>query len=125
MRPSRSRTRIIAAMLAALVAFAAVPAVATASVAGKSGSASNSSGSEGGGGGAHSLEKAAETARNTGRKIATDLIALGFAIASMVLAFRRDFKEAAGVFAIGLVALLLSTETGVEVLKKTVTTLFG
>lgn len=106
-----SPSRIIAVTLAVSVAFAATPVVATAAA------------SEGSG--AHSFEEAAKTAQEQGRKIATDLIGLGFAIASIVLAFRRDFKEAAGVFAIGLVALFLSMGTGVEVLKKTVEILFG
>ncbi|HXC45612.1 MAG TPA: hypothetical protein VNU24_03335 [Solirubrobacteraceae bacterium] len=72
-----------------------------------------------------SLESAASKASDTGRKIAMSLIALGFAIASIVLAFRRDFKEAAGVFAVGLVAILLATPAGVNVLQDTVNKLFG
>lgn len=72
-----------------------------------------------------SLESAAKKAGETGRKVAMSLIALGFAIASIVLAFRRDFKEAAGVFGVGLVAILLATPAGVNVLHDTVNTLFG
>jgi hypothetical protein len=72
-----------------------------------------------------SLESAASKASETGRKVAMSLIGLGFAIASIVLAFRRDFKEAAGIFAVGLVAILLATPAGVKVLQDTVTTLFG
>jgi hypothetical protein len=72
-----------------------------------------------------SLESAASKASETGRKVAMSLIGLGFAIASIMLAFRRDFKEAAGVFAVGLVAILLATPEGVKVLQDTVTTLFG
>jgi hypothetical protein len=75
--------------------------------------------------GAGSLESAAAKAGETGRKIAMSLIALGFAIASIVLAFKRDFKEAAGIFAVGLVAILLATPAGVNVLHSTVNTLFG
>jgi hypothetical protein len=75
--------------------------------------------------GAGSLEAAATKAGETGRKVAMSLIALGFAIASIVLAFRRDFKEAAGIFAVGLVAILLATPAGVNVLHDTVNTLFG
>lgn len=107
---SLRRDRIVTFTLVALVALAASPA-ATPAVAEESGD--------------HSLMKAAETAQNDGRTIATDLIGLGCAIAAIMLAFRRDFKEAAGVFAIGVVAILLSTGTGVDVLKSTVTTLFG
>jgi hypothetical protein len=76
-------------------------------------------------GGEGSLESAAAKAGETGRKVAMSLIALGFAIASIVLAFRRDFKEAAGIFAIGLVAILLATPAGVNVLHDTVNSLFG
>ncbi|HWX86901.1 MAG TPA: hypothetical protein VNX67_01860 [Solirubrobacteraceae bacterium] len=76
-------------------------------------------------GGAVSLESAAAKAGETGRKVAMSLIALGFAIASIVLAFRRDFKEAAGIFAIGLIAILLATPAGVNVLHDTVNSLFG
>jgi hypothetical protein len=72
-----------------------------------------------------SLESAAKKAGDTGRKIAMSLIALGLAIASIVLVFRRDFKEAAGVFAVGLVAILLATPAGVNVLHDTVNALFG
>jgi hypothetical protein len=75
--------------------------------------------------GAGSLESAATKAGEIGRKIAMSLIGLGFAIASIVLAFKRDFKEAAGIFAVGLVAILLATPTGVNVLRDTVNTLFG
>jgi hypothetical protein len=75
--------------------------------------------------GAGSLESAATKAGETGRKVAMSLIALGFAIASIVLAFRRDFKEAAGIFAVGLVAILLATPAGVNVLHDTVNSLFG
>lgn len=75
--------------------------------------------------GGASLESAATKAGETGRKVAMSMIALGFAIASIVLAFRRDFKEAAGVFAIGIVAILLATPAGVNVLHDTVNTLFG
>lgn len=72
-----------------------------------------------------SLESAASKASETGRKIAMSLIGLGFAVASIVLAFRRDFKEAAGIFAVGLIAILLATPAGVNVLHDTVNTLFG
>jgi hypothetical protein len=75
--------------------------------------------------GSGSLESAASKAGESGRKIAMSLIALGFSIASIVLAFRRDFKEAAGIFAIGLVAILLATPAGENVLHKTVNSLFG
>jgi len=53
------------------------------------------------------------------------LIGLAFAVAAIVLAFKRDFKEAAGVFAVGIVCVLLATPAGVSVLKDTVSSLFG
>lgn len=53
------------------------------------------------------------------------LIGLAFAVAGTVLAFRRDFKEAAAVFAVGIVAVLLATPTGVRLLRDTVASLFG
>lgn len=77
------------------------------------------------GGPANSLEAAATKAGETGRKVAMSLIGLAFAIAGIVLAFRRDFKEAAGVFAVGIVAILLATPTGVSLLHDTVNSLFG
>jgi hypothetical protein len=72
-----------------------------------------------------SLEGAAQNARGTAQTVAMSLIGLGLAIASIVLAFRRDFKEAAGVFAVGIVAVLLAQPTGLELLQHTVTSLFG
>ena len=39
---------------------------------------------------------------------------LAFAVAATVLAFRRDFKEAAGVFAVGIVSVLLGDAGGGE-----------
>jgi hypothetical protein len=72
-----------------------------------------------------SLESAAAKAGNTGRTVAMSLIGLAFAVAATVLAFRRDFKEAAGVFAVGIVAVLLATPAGVSLLRDTVAALFG
>jgi hypothetical protein len=72
-----------------------------------------------------SLESAASRAGNTARTVAMSLIGLALAIASIVLAFRRDFKEAAGVFAVGIVAVLLATPAGLSLLRDTVTSLFG
>ncbi|HEX4564165.1 MAG TPA: hypothetical protein VH115_06880 [Solirubrobacteraceae bacterium] len=75
--------------------------------------------------GGSSLEAAAKRAGATGRTVAMSLIGLAFAIAATVLAFRRDFKEAAGVFAVGIVSILLATPAGLNVLRDTVTSLFG
>ena len=72
-----------------------------------------------------SLESAAAKAGNTGRAVAMSLIGLAFAVAGTVLAFRRDFKEAAGVFAVGIISVLLATPAGVNLLRDTVTSLFG
>ena len=72
-----------------------------------------------------SLESAAAKAGDTARTVAMSLIGLALAIASIVLAFRRDFKEAAGVFAVGIVAVLLATPAGLSLLKDTVTSVFG
>jgi hypothetical protein len=75
--------------------------------------------------GASSLESAAARAGNTGRAVAMSLIGLAFAVAATVLAFRRDFKEAAGVFAVGILSVLLATPAGVSLLRATVASLFG
>ena len=75
--------------------------------------------------GGSSLESAAARAGDTGRAVAMSLIGLAFAVAATVLAFRRDFKEAAAVFAVGIVSVLLATPTGVSVLRDTVSSLFG
>ncbi len=72
-----------------------------------------------------SLEAAASRAGATGRTVAMSLIGLAFAIAATVLAFRRDFKEAVGVFAVGIVSVLLATPAGVNLLRDTVSSLFG
>jgi len=97
---------------------AACAAVSTTS----SGPAPAAAASEGEG---SSLESAAAKAGSTGRAVAMSLIGLAFAVAATVLAFRRDFKEAAGVFAVGIVSVLLATPAGVGLLRDTVTSLFG
>jgi len=75
--------------------------------------------------GASSLESAAAKAGNTGRAVAMSLIGLAFAVAGTVLAFRRDFRDAAGVFAVGIVSVLLVTPAGLSLLRNTVASLFG
>jgi hypothetical protein len=72
-----------------------------------------------------SLESAAGKAAQIGRKVAMSLIGLGFALAAIVLVFRRDFKEALGMFAVGLTAVLLASPAGVNVMRDTVSSLFG
>ena len=119
--PSNPRPALLAALLL-VVLLVAQPG--TAAAATSSGAASGAHVASGEGGGA-SLESAAAKAGDTGRAVAMSLIGLGFAIAAVVLAFRRDFKEAAGVFAVGIVAVLLATPAGVSLLKDTVASLFG
>ncbi len=105
----------------AMVALAGAPSsTLAASVSGGSVSAGQVSAQNGG-----SLEAAATRAGDTGRKVAFSLIGLALAVAAIVLAFKRDFKEAVGVLAIGLVAVLLASPTGVSVLQQTVSMLFG
>lgn len=75
--------------------------------------------------GGGSLESAANQASSTGRTIAFSLIGLALAVASVVLVFKRDFKEAVGVFVIGIIAVLLASPVGLSVLQNTVALLFG
>jgi len=118
-----SPSRLLAVTLILLLASVAAPSAAAAAVSERAASKTTAAaGSEEEKGG---FLYAAKKAEGTGRKIAMSLIALGFAIASVMLAFRRDFKEAAGVLAIGIVAVLLANGTGVSVLSKTVSLLFG
>lgn len=111
-----------AAALAALVLAAATAPAAGAAVTTTRQPAAPPPPAEAGG---TSLESAAAKAGDTGRAVAMSLIGLAFAVAATVLAFRRDFKEAAGVFAVGIVSVLLATPTGVSLLRDTVASLFG
>ena len=77
------------------------------------------------GSGGSSLESAASQASSTGRTIAFSLIGLALAVAAVVLVFKRDFKEAVGVIAIGIIAVLLASPVGLSVLQNTVSLLFG
>ncbi len=72
-----------------------------------------------------SLESAASHASTTGRTIALSLIGLALAVAAVVLVFKRDFKEAVGVIAIGVIAVLLASPAGLTVIQNTVSLLFG
>ena len=120
------RTRAVVFAAAAGLTFPAAGAVAATAHASVSvpapAAAERSSARERSG---TSLESAARKAGATGRTVAMSLIGLAFAIAATVLAFRRDFKEAAGVFAVGIVAILLATPAGINLLKDTVSSLFG
>ena len=107
-----------------LACLTVAPPQATAAVR-TGGSPASTSTAGAPGGGTSSLESAAAKAGDTGRAVAMSLIGLGFAVAGTVLVFRRDFKEAAGVFAVGIIAVLLATPAGVSVLRSTVASLFG
>lgn len=121
MKTHHSRRVILPALACVCVALAPPSACAAVATAG-SPSAVRAGASEQG---ASSLESAAAKAGSTGRAVAMSLIGLAFAVAGTVLAFRRDFKEAAGVFAVGIVSVLLATPAGVSLLRDTVTSLFG
>jgi hypothetical protein len=114
---------VLTCALLGLAPIAARAAVASASVP----AAGSGSGGSGAGGSTEgsTLEAAASKAGSTGRKVAMSLIGLAFAVAGIVLAFRRDFREAAGVFAVGIVAVLLATPAGINLLQDTVNSLFG
>jgi len=109
-------------MTVLLAALGGTPPAAPAAVTSGATAVSRAKGTEQGGG---TLEAAAARAGDTGRAVAMSLIGLALAVAATVLAFRRDFKEAAGVFAVGIVAVLLATPSGVSLLRDTVTSLFG
>lgn len=122
---TRSRVTLltVGTLVALLLACSCAPIAARAATPKGVGSNAKSSGSEAAGG--LEVEKAAAKAGEVGRKVATSLIGLAFAIAAIVLAFRRDFKEAAGVLAIGVVAIFLAGSHGVSALEDTVNKLFG
>jgi hypothetical protein len=125
--PGGARARAIVLLAGVCLASGAPVAQAAiitpSSTSGSSSATSTQSGTSEASGG--SLESAAAKAGSTGRTVAMSLIGLAFAVAAIVLAFKRDFREAAGVFAVGIVCVLLATPTGVSVLKDTVSSLFG
>jgi len=114
---------VLAVVLLAGCASVLAPSGARAAVANPKGGVERAQAPSAGGG--SSLEAAAAKAGATGRAVAMSLIGLAFAVAATVLAFRRDFKEAAGVFAVGIVSVLLATPTGINLLRDTVGSLFG
>ncbi len=122
-RGRRTRRSMVVALLLGCGFFATACPPAQAQVVRSENAAAKPAASASGP--ANSLEAAASKAGETGRKVAMSLIGLAFAIAGIVLAFRRDFKEAAGVFAVGIVAILLATPAGVSLLHDTVNSLFG
>jgi hypothetical protein len=117
------RRRVLAATLATLLAVG-VPASAAARPVELDVIAASTSTLETGST-STSLETAASRASSIGRTIAFSLIGLALAAASVALVFRRDFKEAVGLFAIGIIAIMLASPVGLSVLESTVTTLFG
>jgi hypothetical protein len=121
MKIERLRRSTIPLLVCLCITWGPAPAIAAVASA-PTGNMSHAAASESGG---SSLESAAAKAGNTGRAVAMSLIGLAFAVAATVLAFRRDFKEAAGVFAVGIVSVLLATPAGVSLLRDTVTSLFG
>jgi hypothetical protein len=128
-RPSTGTSLLLGVVLACallgLAPIAARAAVASSSSVPGAGSRSGGTGAGGGSSEGSTLEAAASKAGSTGRKVAMSLIGLAFAVAGIVLAFRRDFREAAGVFAVGIVAVLLATPAGINLLQDTVNSLFG
>jgi hypothetical protein len=119
----RGRTAVLIAVLGiGYASCAAIDPVAAPAAVTSSGANQAAAGSAEGDG---TLEAAASKAGSTGRKVAMSLIGLAFAVAGIVLAFRRDFKEAAGVFAVGIVAVLLATPAGLSLIQDTVNSLFG
>jgi hypothetical protein len=121
-RPRSGRAGVVLALaLASLLLVLAAPAAHAVIAAPSQGTPQRSASTENTG---SSLESAAAKAGSTGRAVAMSLIGLAFAVAGTVLAFRRDFKEAAGVFAVGIVSVLLATPTGVSLLQDTVNSLF-
>jgi hypothetical protein len=121
MSNSKPRWALVALLACASIAAFATPARAAVTESTPAGSTPAASSESGG----SSLESAAAKAGSTGRAVAMSLIGLAFSVAATVLAFRRDFKEAVGVFAVGIVSVLLATPAGVSILRDTVTSLFG
>ncbi len=121
---TRCISRCLSVAVLVCVSIAAAPVQASAEVTGAKPTSSVPAGATSEGAGS-SLESAAAKAGDTGRAVAMSLIGLAFAVAATVLAFRRDFKEAAGVFAVGIVSVLLATPAGLSLLRDTVTSLFG
>jgi hypothetical protein len=97
-REQKTMRRILAGAIA-LSAGLVLPAVAAAAAGGAS------------------LESAASQASSTGRTVALSLIGLALAVAAV--------KEAVGVLAIGIIAVLLASPVGLSVLQNTVSLLFG
>jgi hypothetical protein len=123
------RTTAITLLTCALVATTplavATARPGTAAAAVKSGQSTSEQSTSPSDGDPNALQDAAERAGRIGRSVALSLIGLALAVAAVVLVFRRDFREAAGVFAVGLLAVLLATPSGLSLLRSTADMLFG
>jgi hypothetical protein len=124
-----TRTTVIILLTCPLVATMplalAMTRPGTAVAAVKSGPSTSEQSASSSDGDANALQDAAERAGRIGRSVALSLIGLALAVAAVVLVFRRDFREAAGVFAVGLLAVLLATPSGLSLLRSTADMLFG
>ena len=67
---------------------------------------------------AANLESAAAKAGTIARSVAMSVIGIAFAAAAVILAFRRDFRDAVAAFAVGLVAVLFATPAGVALFAR-------
>jgi hypothetical protein len=127
-RRAPARPAFIAVLTCALLVTTQVfvssarPGVAAAAVKGGQSTTDQASSY---GGDENALQDAAERAGRIGRSVALSLIGLALALAAVVLVFRRDFREAAGVSAVGLLAVLLATPSGLSLLRNTADLLFG
>lgn len=126
---TRFPIRALAPILLAVLALGALGPVAcglgtqSARAQVRAGGSSSSSTSNGAGG--SSLQDVADKAGRTARSVAIKVIGLALALAAIVLVFKRDFKEAAAIFAVGIIALLLASQEGVDLLQNTAHSLFG
>ena len=122
-RPRTSRPLAVLLIAGALAFVAAPAALLVPSSAAAQVQATPAPGS--GAGGDTSLAQAARKAGDTGRTVAISLLGLAFAIAAVILVFKRDFKEAAAIFGVGLLGVLLATPAGLNMLNDLVGSLFG
>jgi hypothetical protein len=112
--------RVLLSATFVLTAGAAIPVLTVPAVA-----QVRATPAPGGQGGQTSLEQAAEKAGETGRTVALSLLGLALAIAAVILVFKRDFKEAAAIFGVGILGVLLATPAGLNALNDLVAALFG
>lgn len=126
--PIASNVRALAALALALFCLSAVAPLACGVGVGRAEAqvrAGSSASAKDSGGGQSSLESVADKAGRTGRAVALKIIGLALALAAVVLVFKRDFREAAALLAVGLVAVLLASPDGLNLLQDTAHYLFG